>query len=165
MNRRPAKENKSKKCRAPIIIFIVFWFIAIILWQTKGNIFYLFNFGYIGTAVGVGVGLYVLFPREKKPSDGRFAQLLVGIYMLGFLGLLKKENMQLEGFFFYLLGGFFAGSVIHYMVAKVAGPGFSGRLRCGRGTLSSGRGGAKEPIKGRPLNRLHSNSYRFGGHR
>jgi polyferredoxin len=51
--------------------------------------------------------------------------------MLGFLGLLKKENMQLEGFFFYLLTGVFAGSAIHYIVAKVVGPVLFGRGFCG----------------------------------
>jgi polyferredoxin len=131
MNHRQPKENKSNKLRAPIIVFIAFWTIAIVLWQTKGNIFYLFNFGYIGTAVGFGLGLYILLPRKKKPLGRRFAQLLVGVYMLGFLGLLKRENMQLEGFFFYLLTGFFAGSVIHYLVAKIAGPILFGRGFCG----------------------------------
>jgi ferredoxin-type protein NapH len=131
MNHRQPKENKSNKLRVAIIIFIVFWAIAIVLWQTKRNIFYLFNFGYIGTTVGFGLGLYILLPRKKKPSGRRFAQLLVGVYMLGFLGLLKKENMQLEGFFFYLLSGAFAGSVIHYLVAKIAGPIFFGRGFCG----------------------------------
>jgi ferredoxin-type protein NapH len=131
MNHRQPKENKSNKLRAPIIVFIAFWTIAIVLWQTKGNIFYLFNFGYIGTAVGFGLSLYNLLPRKKKPLGRRFAQLLVGVYMLGFLGLLKRENMQLEGFFFYLLTGFFAGSVIHYLVAKIAGPILFGRGFCG----------------------------------
>ena len=125
------KENRSKKLRGPIIIFVVFWAVAIVLWQTKGNTFYLFNFGYIGTAVGFGLGLYTLLPRKKQPSGRRLAQLLVGIYMLGFLGLLEKENMQLEGFFFYLLAGAFAGSVIHYIVAKIAGPILFGRGFCG----------------------------------
>jgi len=115
----------------PVLIFVVFWAIGIVLWQTKGNIFYLFNFGYIGTAIGFGLALYILLPRRSKPSGRRIAQLLVGIYMLGFLGLLVKENMQLEGFFFYLLSGAFAGSVIHYVVAKIAGPVFFGRGFCG----------------------------------
>jgi polyferredoxin len=90
----------------------------------------LFNFGYIGTAVGFGIGLYIFLPRKKKPSGRRFAQLLIGIYMLGFLGIIKMENMQLEGFFFYLLSGFFAGSVIHYLVAKIIGPILFGRGFC-----------------------------------
>jgi polyferredoxin len=51
--------------------------------------------------------------------------------MLVFLGFLQHENMQIEGFFFYLLGGLFAGSVIHYLVAKVAGPLLFGRGWCG----------------------------------
>ena len=84
---KPTKKNayELKNLRAPLILFISFWAIAIVLWQTKGNIFYLFNFGYIGTAVGIGIGLYVLLPSKKKPSGRRFAQLLIGIYMLGFL--------------------------------------------------------------------------------
>jgi polyferredoxin len=131
VNHRGAEEKISKKVRGPIIIFIVFWVIAVVLWQGKAKIFYLFNFGYIGTAVGVGLGLYHLLPRGKKPSGRRFAQLLVGIYMLGFLGLIEKENMQLEGFFFYLLTGAFAGSVIHYLIAKIAGPFIFGRGFCG----------------------------------
>ena len=120
-----------KSFRVPLIIFLTFWIIAIVLWQITGSIFYLFNFGYIGTAIGVGIGLYVLLPRKKKPSGRRFAQLLIGIYMLGFLGIIEHENMQLEGFFFYILSGFFAGSVIHYLVAKILGPVLFGRGFCG----------------------------------
>lgn len=123
--------HEIKNFRVPFIILISFWTIAIALWQTTGNIFYLFNFGYIGTAVGIGIGLYILLPRKKKPSGRRFAQLLIGIYMLGFLGIVKMENMQLEGFFLYLLSGFFAGSVIHYLVAKILGPILFGRGFCG----------------------------------
>jgi polyferredoxin len=81
--------------------------------------------------VGFGIGLYILLPRKKKPTGRRIAQLLVGLYMLCFLGFLKRENMQLEGFFFYLMTGFFAGSVIHYMVAKIFGPVLFGRGFCG----------------------------------
>ena len=130
---KPTKKNayESKNLRAPIILLLSFWSIAIILWQTSGNIFYLFNFGYIGTAVGLGIGLYILLPNKKKPSGRRFAQFLIGVYMLGFLGIIKMENMQLEGFFIYLVSGFFAGSVIHYMVAKILGPILFGRGFCG----------------------------------
>jgi polyferredoxin len=120
-----------KNLTVPLIIFISFWAIAIVLWQTMGNIFFLFNFGYIGTAVGFGIGLYVSLPRNMKPTGRRVAQLLVGIYMLGFLGLINRENMQIEGFFFYLLAGVFGGSVIHYLVAKISGPILYGRGYCG----------------------------------
>lgn len=127
------KENAIdlKAFKAPFIILISFWTLAIVLWQAKDNIFYLFNFGYIGSAVGFGIGLYTYWPRKRKPSARRISQLLIGIYMLGFLGFIEKENMQLEGFFFYLLSGFFAGSVIHYLVAKIFGPILFGRGFCG----------------------------------
>ena len=101
------EEGLLKRLSMPIILFAIFWTIAIFFWQLKGRIFFLFNFGYIGTAVAVGIGAYELLPRKKKPAGRRFAQLLVGIYLLGFLGIIKYENMQIEGFFFYLLGGFF----------------------------------------------------------
>lgn len=117
--------------KIPVIIMVVFWVIAIVLWQTTGNIFYLFNFLYIGTAIGVGNGLYTALPRKRKHWGRKLSQLLVGIYMLGFLGFIEFENMQIEGFFFYLLSGFFAGSVIHYLIAKVAGPLFFNRGWCG----------------------------------
>jgi len=103
------KESSLSKLRIPIILFVVFWMIAILFWQLKGKVFYLFNFGYIGTAIAIGAGAYELLPRKKKPGGRRFAQFIVGIYMLGFLGLIKYENMQVEGFFFYLLGGFLLG--------------------------------------------------------
>ncbi|MDY7037196.1 MAG: 4Fe-4S ferredoxin, partial [Thermodesulfobacteriota bacterium] len=130
---KPVKKeaSESNNLIAPFIIFISFWIVAIVLWRTTGNIFLLFNFGYIGTAVGIGIGLYVFLPRKKKPSGRRFAQLLVGIYMLGYLGIIKAENMQIEGFFFYLLSGFFSGSLIHYLVAKIFGPIIYGRGYCG----------------------------------
>ncbi len=125
------KESYLSKLRIPIILFVVFWVIAILFWQLKGKIFFLLNFGYIGTAIAVGAGAYELLPRKKKPGGRRFAQFLVGVYLLGFLGLIKYENMQIEGFFFYLLGGFFAASVIHYLVAKFFLPILFGRGWCG----------------------------------
>ena len=124
-------KHTLKKLVIPIILLVFFWTLAILLWQLKDNIFFLFNFGYIGTAIAFGIGAYDLLPRRKKPTARRLAQLLVGVYMLGYLGLYKYENMQIEGFFFYLLAGLFSGSVIHYLVAKVINPIIIGRGWCG----------------------------------
>ena len=125
------EESLIRRLRIAIILFVVFWIIAVLFWQLKGKIFFLLNFGYIGTAIAFGVGAYELFPRKKKPAGRRLTQFLVGVYLLGFLGLIKHENMQIEGFFFYLLGGFFAASVIHYLIAKVFLPILFGRGWCG----------------------------------
>lgn len=62
------EESILKKLKIAIIFFVVFWAIAILFWQLKRKKFFLFNFGYIGTAIAVGVGVYELLPRGKKPS-------------------------------------------------------------------------------------------------
>jgi len=91
-----------------------------------------------------------VLPRKQKPSARRLTQVLVGMYLLCFIGLYKIENIQLEGFFLYLFSGFFAGSVIHYLIAKILGPVIFNRGYCGwaclimtRGKIH-GRGGAAE---------------------
>ena len=124
------KKPSIRALRTPILMFLIFWALAAGFWQGTGDIFYLFNFGYIGTSLGLGLGAYSFLPRKRKPSGRRLAQFLVGGYMLIFLGLLKYENMQIEGFFFYLLIGLFTGSTIHYLVAKVAGPLIFNRAWC-----------------------------------
>ena len=120
-----------RKLKVPLALLVVFWVIAIIFWQLKGNIFFLFNFGYIGTSIGLGLGIYQFLPKKKKRWGRRLAQILVGTYMLVFLGIIMAENMQIEGFFLYLLAGIFSGSTIHYLVAKLAGPVIFSRGWCG----------------------------------
>jgi ferredoxin-type protein NapH len=120
-----------RQLKIPLTLLIVFWVIAIFFWQSKGNVFFLFNFGYIGTSIGVGLGIYEFLPKKKKHWGRRLAQILVGSYMLVYLGIILKENVQIEGFFIYLLAGFYSGSVIHYLVAKLAGPLIFNRGWCG----------------------------------
>lgn len=121
---------KFSKLRSALIITGIFLIIAIVLWQTTGAIFYLFNFLYIGISLGVGLATYSLLPKNKKHRGRKISQLLVGIYLLGLVGFLSRENMQIEGFYFYLLTGIFGGAVIHYLVAKVAGPLIFNRAWC-----------------------------------
>ena len=42
---------KLGKIAQPLIIMLVFWAIALYLWLSNSNGFYLFNFGCIGTAL------------------------------------------------------------------------------------------------------------------
>lgn len=101
--------------------------VAVTLWLTKDNLFYLFNFSYIGISIALGM---VLFAR-KYAHARRIVQLLVGLYMLVYLGLICNENMQLEGFWYYLFSGVFEAATIHYAVAKIFGPLIFGRGWCG----------------------------------
>lgn len=117
----------AKKYAWPFIMLALFEMIAITLWQIKDNIFYLLNFSYIGCSVALGVLLYI---RGNKHAR-RVVQLLVGLYMLIYLGLICGENMQIEGFWYYLFTGVFEAATIHYAVAKIFGPLVFGRGWCG----------------------------------
>lgn len=116
-----------KKYAAPIIMLAIFETVAVVLWVTKDNIFYLFNFSYIGCSIALGIFLYI----RKNPYARRIVQLLVGLYMLIYLGVICRENMQIEGFWYYLFTGVFEAATIHYAVAKIFGPLIFGRGWCG----------------------------------
>ena len=107
-----------KKYWFPAVILAVFETVAVTLTLTKHNLFYLFNFSYIGISLALGL---VLFIRQYKHAR-RVTQLLVGLYMLVYLGLIDRENMQIEGFWYYLFTGVFEAATIHYVVAKIFGP-------------------------------------------
>ncbi len=108
-------------------IFAVFETVAVVLWLTKNNMFYLLNFSYIGASISLGL---FLFANNYKHAR-RTVQLLVGLYMLLYLGLICNENMQIEGFWYYLFTGVFEAATIHYAVAKIFGPLIFGRGWCG----------------------------------
>lgn len=117
----------KKDILIPLSFWLLFEAIAVILWQTLDNLFYLFNFSYLG--ICLSVGLFLL--SRKRSCARRVVQLAVGFYMLVYLGLLSRENMQIEGFWYYLFLGVFEAAVIHYLVAKLAGPLLFGRGWCG----------------------------------
>lgn len=119
--------NKLKKYSGPLLMLAVFETIAIVLWRMLDNLFYLFNFSYIGCSIAFGLFLSV----RKNPYARRVVQLLVGLYMLVYLGLICNENMQIEGFWYYLFSGVFEAATIHYAVAKIFGPLLFGRGWCG----------------------------------
>lgn len=116
-----------KKYTLPIVMFLIFIGIGIILSTISENMFFLFNFMYIGTFVSLGMFLFI--------KGWQYARIIVqfgvGIYMLIFLGVICKENMQIEGFWYFLFLGTFQAAVIHYLVAKIVGPLIFGRGWCG----------------------------------
>ena len=118
---------KFKKYLPPVIMWIVFEMIAVTLAFTLDNIFYFFNFSYIGTAIASGLVLY----GQKKKYARNAVQFAVGLYMLVYLGVLCRENMQIEGFWYYLFIGVFEAAAIHYVIAKILGPLLFGRGWCG----------------------------------
>lgn len=118
---------KKSKFLVPVIMLVIFESVAVALWLSKQNIFYLLNFSYIG--ISVSLGIFLLGKNYKYAR--RIVQLLVGSYMLVYLGLICNENMQIEGFWYYLFTGVFEAATIHYAVAKIFGPLIFGRGWCG----------------------------------
>jgi len=64
-----------KKYLMPVMMLAVFETIAVTLWLTKDNLFYLFNFSYIGLSVSLGMFLFI----RKNEYARRIVQLLVGL--------------------------------------------------------------------------------------
>ena len=119
--------NGMAKYKVPALLWLVFEAVAIVLWRTTGNLFYLGNFSYIGTALAAGTALYIANWRYARHA----VQFAIGTYMLVYLGFLCHENMQIEGFWYYLFLGSFEAATIHYAVAKIFGPRVFGRGWCG----------------------------------
>lgn len=116
-----------KKYWLPALMLVIFETVAVTLWLTKDNLFYLLNFSYIGGAIALGLTLLIRGHKHAR----RVTQLLIGSYMLLYLGLICNENMQIEGFWYYLFTGVFEAATIHYAVAKLFGPLIFGRGWCG----------------------------------
>ena len=112
------KNNVLRKYIASLLLFLLFETVAITLWKAKGNLFYLLNFSYIGGCLALVAALFTAGKRYAR----HFVQLAVGSYMLLYLGVISCENMQIEGFWYYLFLGVFEVATIHYAVAKIFGP-------------------------------------------
>ena len=119
--------NQLRKYIPSILLFALFEIVAIVLWLWKDNVFYLLNFTYIGGCLAFGTTLFT----AGKPHVRHFVQLAVGSYMLFYLGIISRENMQIEGFWYYLFLGVFEAATIHYAIAKIFGPLLFGRGWCG----------------------------------
>lgn len=133
-NMKKIKEYFSfnkKTLLIPIFIIIIFYGVAFWRYFATGAVFYIINFCYIGTALAIGIFIGSTLKKEYADWGRRITQLLIGIYMLVFLGFIMGENMQIEGFFLYLMLGIFAGATLHYFIAKIAGVTLFGRGWCG----------------------------------
>lgn len=83
------KGNKCLRKYAPsLLLFLLFEAVAVTLWLTKDNLFYLLNFSYIGGCLAAGT---VLFTAGKRYAR-HFVQLAVGSYMLLYLGVISRSR-------------------------------------------------------------------------
>jgi len=122
---------RLKALVVPAVVMVAFWGIGLWGFVASGNLQPLLLFGYIGTSIGVGLGLYATLPKKQKPIGRRLTLFLVGLFLVSFAIFVGKENVQIEGFLFGLLTGVVQMGVIHYFIAKIFGPLLFGRLWCG----------------------------------
>jgi len=115
----------------PAAVFVTFWGIGVAMWAMSGYVQPLFLFGYIATSLGLGLGLYSWLPKKKKQRARRLTLVLVGGFLLVYIGLIQSENLQIEWVFFSILAGLGGAALTHYLIAKVVGPLVFGRLWCG----------------------------------
>ena len=126
------KNFSWQKLIVPVVTAVTFWTLAIVSYTaTGGQLFALINFGYLGTSLGIGLGLYAILPKQQKPIGRRVSLLLIGLYLFLFVGLFGHENIQIEGVWWSIINGTYYAAVWHYLVAKIIGPLLFGRLWCG----------------------------------
>lgn len=58
---------KMKKYLLPVIMLAIFETVAVTLWLTMDNLFYLSNFSYIGISIALGIFLFI---RKYKKHGG-----------------------------------------------------------------------------------------------
>lgn len=134
MSSTAVKQGKGFPYRSlivPGVVMLAFVGIGLWAWLASGYVQPLMLFGYIGTSLGVGLSLYAILPKKKKPVGRRLTLFLIGLFLLGFAIFMGRENSQLEGAIFGLLTGVMQMGVIHYMIAKIFGPLLFGRMWCG----------------------------------
>jgi len=121
--------NKYKRCIYPFLVgTILSVSMGLTIW-----VGFFFIFIPIGLSVSIGFFLSIYY---KNPDLGRKISLsIISLVFLVFLGVMQRENMQIEETVIYLAyfitTGVFTRVLIHYSIAKVFGPLIWGRGYCG----------------------------------
>ncbi len=109
--------------------------IGLMLFSTNGWPGFLLIFSWIGGSITIGCLISMNLKGKKKDLGRRIAMLLCAPIFLIFMGIMQKENLQLEETVFYALlfiyTGYFIRVLVHYSVAKIFGPFIWGRGFCG----------------------------------
>ncbi|MDR2496452.1 MAG: 4Fe-4S dicluster domain-containing protein [Tannerellaceae bacterium] len=96
---------------------------------------FLVIFPWIGASITIGTLIAAGRKGRKKEIGRRLSLLLISPVFLIFLGIMQRENLQIEETVFYTLlllnTGIFTRVLIHYAIAKIIGPLIWGRGYCG----------------------------------
>jgi ferredoxin-type protein NapH len=110
------------------------WAIGLASWWLTGEIAPLVFFGYLGTALAPALAYYLGLPSARRVKGRRAIMVALGVGMFGAAlarAFFQQSIVQVEGLFFELLAGVFGAAVLHFLLAKLVGPLFFGRVYCG----------------------------------
>jgi polyferredoxin len=119
-----------RKLLLPAAAFAVFWSVVLLVWRPMGALSPPLLVGAAGLAMAIGVGRYIVLPKGRRSPARRLVFFAVGTGLFG-AAIWTQHNVQIEGLFFGLLAGVLEGAVVHYLIAKIAGPLLFGRIWCG----------------------------------
>ena len=96
---------------------------------------FLIIFPWIGGWITIGSLIAIKRKGKAKDLGRRISILMISPVFLIFLGVMQRENLQIEETVFYTLlfisSGIFTRVLIHYAIAKIIGPFIWGRGFCG----------------------------------
>ena len=108
---------------------------GLVLYFTVGWWGFLIIFPWIGGWITIGILLAVKRKGKAKDFGRKVSILMISPVFLFFLGVMQRENLQIEETVFYTLlfiaSGIFTRVLIHYAIAKIIGPFIWGRGFCG----------------------------------
>jgi len=96
---------------------------------------FLIVFPWIGAWITIGNLIAAKRKGKEKDLGRRISILMISPVFLIFLGVMQRENLQIEETVFYVLlfisSGIFIRVLMHYAIAKIIGPFIWGRGFCG----------------------------------
>lgn len=123
-----------KKTSIPFIMLMILETIAITLWLTKDNIFYLYNFTYIGVSISLAIFLYIKqyryacwtamildflpykIPEKPTKKIGWIRYIVFCLSLIFVLALFFEHIGNIERIMFW---AFIAGNVLYYMIGII----------------------------------------------
>lgn len=96
-------------------MWLVFEIVAVTLWLTKDNLFYLLNFSYIGSAIALGLLLFQLnYRHARRIGFIRYITFTALLVFVGALFLCHVENIEQIMFWAFLVG-----NILYYAIGII----------------------------------------------
>lgn len=113
-----------------LVLYAIASAVFIVLFKDMATVSF---FIILATIYTINMCLYAVLPGKGKTIVRMVNLFLVSLLLFGMASVLGRQNLQIEGFFFYALTGSFGGVIVHYLIGKIFGPLLTGRSWCSWG--------------------------------